>query len=99
MAFRIEELSGSLIKSGRFKDSIEPFFLELEQAWENGVITVNELRVLERSFAHLLLVPNAEDARLLGEKMLTLHMRILSIKQPFDDEAFEANVKASREAD
>lgn len=92
--FKIEELSGSLIKSGRFKESIGPFILELDVALEKGVITRLEMIVLQREFCHLLLVPDAIEAKKLGDKMLALSLRM----PPLPDSEFHENVRKCRKS-
>jgi hypothetical protein len=90
--FKIEELSGSLIKSGRFDDAIRVFFNELDKAHENGVISRDEMIRLQREFSYLLLRPDAAQAKKLGDAMLALSLRM----PPVAEAVFEKNVKDSR---
>jgi hypothetical protein len=76
--FKIDtvELSGSLIKSGRFQEAIPLLFQELDEAHGNGVITHDELMSIQLDFCRLLLKPDAKNADWLGTKMLHLAVRI-----------------------
>ena len=94
MGFKIEELSGSLIKSGRFKEAINPFVSELDKAHEKGVITRAEMILLQKAFCHLLLVPVVADARALGDKMLALQLRMPSISES----EFLGNLRESKKS-
>jgi hypothetical protein len=76
MSFKIEELSGSLIKSGKFAEAIVPFFRELDEAHGNGVITHNEFLALQQDFCWLLLKPDVQKAQSLGTRMMYLAIRI-----------------------
>ena len=78
--FKIEELSGSLIKSGRFQDAIEVFNKELMEAMYEGVISTSELLgpggIISR-FNHILLNPSNLDAvNKLGDDMIYIAIRI-----------------------
>lgn len=90
--FKIEELSGSLIKSGRFRDAIIPFISELDKAHAQGVITSGESKMLHRAFCELLLIPDASSATILGDKMLALSLRM----PPIEVAEFHRNVEDSR---
>jgi hypothetical protein len=95
--FKIEELSGSLIKSGRFKDAITAFVVELAAADNAGLVTAVEHMNLQKEFCNLLLVPDAKAAASLGDKMLALRLRVIS-RLSLPKEEFDENVKKSREA-
>jgi hypothetical protein len=96
--FKIEELSGSLIKSGNFKDAIDPFYAELDEAFIAGCITYNEWLGLSKAFAWILLNPsNYEDVKAVGDKMIALAVRLEKLPAVSTEE-FNANVKKSREA-
>lgn len=98
--FKINELSGHLIKSGRFKEAIPKFYDELKECVANGVISFRETTQLSEAFAHILLNPSdILEVNSLGDKMITLVLRIPGKIPTVTEEEFEANVKASREAD
>lgn len=97
--FKIEELSGSLIRSGRFKEAIPIFFMELKAAMSHAVITDIEMFSLSQAFASILLNPsNHELVEDLSSKMIKLALRIPNMV-PTVSVDYETNVKASREAD
>ncbi len=78
--FKIEELSGSLIKSGRLKDAIEKFGYELQLSLSKGVLTENEVfgtdGIIAR-FNRILLNPNnVEEVMKLGDDMIFIAIRI-----------------------
>lgn len=94
--FKIEELSGSLIRSGRFKDAIPKFFEELRLALTRGVITEGEMFALSSDFAEILLNPsNIDNVSFVSERMLKLALRIPDYV-PNVTTDYEKNVKASR---
>lgn len=95
--FKIEELSGNLIKSGRFKEAIPKFRYELCRALDHGVIKNIELFDLIEDFNELLLVPDASKAADIGNRMLQLALRTPDIIELTKTE-FGKNVKESREA-
>lgn len=98
--FKLNELSGSLIKQGRFKESIDVFYNELELAVDNHVITWKELSDLSRDFSKILLNPSDYSfVQRLGTQMVNLAIRIPGYVPKATPEEFEANVKASREND
>lgn len=94
--FKIEELSGSLIKSGKFNEAIVPFFKEIDHAQAWGVITHNEMLTLQEDFCWLLLHPDVKKAENLGTRMLNLAIRIPG-KVEVVKEEFDKNVQESRE--
>jgi hypothetical protein len=97
--FKLEELSGSLIRSGRFKDAIPIFYFEVKMALSRGVISELEMFSLSQDFATVLLNPaDVDTVSELGEKMIKLALRIPGLV-PVVSEDYEANVKASREAE
>lgn len=96
--FRLDELSGHLIKSGRFKDAIDKFYFELDTAKTLGVITYDEFYFLSRQFAFILLNPSDyKEVEALGNKMLNLAIRIPGKLPIVSEEEFKKNVKQSRE--
>lgn len=98
--FKLDELSGHLIKSGRFKEAIPKFYAELEEARINGVISLKEMTSLSKDFAEILLNPSSySDVEILGNKLIALVVRIPGKLKKVSEEEFDANVKASREAD
>lgn len=96
--FKIEELSGSLIKSGQFRQAIPMFNRELKSAVDAGCITLSEMFHLNAEFFELLLIPNVAKAEDLGEKMIKLALRIPSYVKIVTKDEFDKNVKESREA-
>lgn len=89
--FKIKELSGQLIRSGRFGDAIEPFNQELKRALDNGVITIEELFTLNERFAKILLNPSDfKEVNSLGNAMIQVALRIKGLVEPVDKEADEA---------
>lgn len=96
--FKIEELSGSLIRSGKFKEAIPTFNRELQFAMNRGCITLGELFDINTEFCELLLVPSVTEAEDLGNKMIKLALRIPDFVPIVPAVEFDANVKASREA-
>lgn len=97
--FKIEELSGSLIRSGRFKEAISVFQNEIRLALNAGVITEAEMFNLQFRFCSILLNPSDMFAvNTLSDSMLKLAMRIPGYLPKVTPEEFEKNVKASREA-
>lgn len=97
--FKIEELSGSLIRSGRFREAIPAFNRELQFAMNRGCITLGELFDLNTSFCQILLNPsNVDYVSELSDKMIRLAMRIPDF-MPVVTSDYEENVKASREAE
>jgi hypothetical protein len=95
-SFKLDELSGSLIKSGNFSQAICPFFAELDEAMLYGVISRDETRTLQEDFAWLLLNPDAKKADYLGSKMLNLALRIPGKMKPVSSDEFDKNVENSR---
>jgi hypothetical protein len=96
--FKIEELSGSLIRSGRFKDAIPAFHAEIRLALKHGVITEAEMFNLLQGFAAILLCPSDMfGVEVLSESMQRLALRIPDYVPQVSQEQFDANVKASRE--
>lgn len=96
--FKIEELSGSLIRSGKFKEAIPSFNRELQFAVNRGCITLDELFEINTEFCQLLLVPNVVEAEDLGDKMIKLALRIPDFVPAVPLVDFDNNVKESREA-
>jgi hypothetical protein len=95
--FKIEELSGSLIRSGRFVDAIPAFNRELQFAINRGCITLGELFSLNTMFCNILLNPSDYDeVAELSDKMIKLALRIPDFV-PVVCSDYEENVKASRE--
>jgi hypothetical protein len=95
--FKIEELSGHLIRSGRFRDAIWPFSNEVQAALHHGVITLEELFALQRAFSFILLNPsNPDEVVQLSNRMLKLALRIPGYVPSVGSEEFEKNLKASR---
>jgi hypothetical protein len=76
--FKIDtvDLSGSLIKSGKFNEAIGLFFKELDEAHANGVLSHDEIMKLQMDFCELLLKHDAKKADWLGNRMLHLAIRI-----------------------
>ena len=80
MMFKIEELAGTLIKSGRFVDAINIFGQEVNLAYDYGVITKEELfgpnGIIAR-FNRILLNPaDVEEVKKLGDDMIFIAIRI-----------------------
>jgi len=78
--FQIEELAGSLIKSGRFQDAIEVFGKELLLAMGFGVITKEEVfgtdGIIAR-FNRIILNPcNLDEVNKLGDDLIFIAIRI-----------------------
>jgi hypothetical protein len=78
--FKIDELAGQLIKSGRFTDAIPVFGKELEKALAANVVTKTEVfgetGIIAR-FNRILLKPNnVEDAQKLGDDLICIAIRI-----------------------
>lgn len=97
--FKIEELSGSLIRSGRFADAIWPFSNELQAALHHGVISIDEMFTLNRHFNRILLNPSkTEEVVDLSNRMIKLALRIPDYVPVAKQKEFDKNVKASREA-
>lgn len=96
--FKLEELSGSLIRSGRFKEAIPVLLNELFRALKHGVISEDEMRNILTRFGCILLNPSdMVDVRNLSESMLRLVLRIPGYVPTVSYEEFDKNVKASRE--
>lgn len=97
--FRLEELSGSLIKQGRFAEAIDRFYCEINIARQHGVITLTEFVDLSRAFAKVLLNPSCfDEVQTLGNQMLQLAIRIPNYVPTISEKEFKKNVKESREA-
>jgi hypothetical protein len=101
--FKIEELAGSLIKSGRFKEAVPHVLNELAIAMRNGVVTERELLnpvcgLLAR-FMHVCLNPtNVDEVQKLGNAFIMLALRTPGMVEIASKEEYEKNVKESREA-
>jgi hypothetical protein len=78
--FKIDELAGTLVKSGRFKDAIPVLGKELQMAIEHRVITNQEYfgpRGIMARFCEMLLNPNSADAaQKLGDDLICIAIRI-----------------------
>lgn len=73
----MKELSGHLIKSGKFFHSIDVFIEELDLAHQKGVITLEEQKSLMKEFCLFLLNPSRfEEIQDLGDRMLQLAIRM-----------------------
>lgn len=95
--FKIEELSGHLIRSGRFKEAIPTFNRELQFAINRGVIGLGEVFELNTTFCSILLNPSdVDDVSELANRMIRLALRIPDFV-PVVSHDYEENVKASRE--
>lgn len=93
----MQELSGHLIKSGKFYQAIEIFFEELELAVHNGVITYDERKALTVEFSLALLNPSRfREIQDLGNKMLLLALRTPEYVKDFNQKDFNQNVKDSK---
>jgi hypothetical protein len=89
--FKIKELSGQLIKSGRFVDAIKPFNQELRLALDNGVITIDELFDLNTRFAEVMFNPsNFKEVNLLGNQMVQVALRVKGLVEEVKKEEDEA---------
>lgn len=89
--FKIKELSGQLIRSGKFADAIEPFNQELKLALDNGVITIDELFTLNERFGKILLNPSDfKEVNGLGNAMIQVALRIKGLVEEVDKEEDEA---------
>jgi hypothetical protein len=96
MHFKVEELAGSLIKSGRFKEAIPRFTALLGAALDQGVVTENEYYEVLREFMHILLNPSDfNQVQEYGNKILSLNLRL---HRPTSTEklVFDKNLKESR---
>jgi hypothetical protein len=101
--FKINELAGSLIKSGRFKDAVPIVINELAIAMRHGVITqeelLNPIGGLLARFMHICLDPSDYDSvQKLGNAFIMLALRIPGMVETCSQEEYELNVKESREA-
>lgn len=101
--FKIHELAGSLIKSGRFKDAVPVVINELAIAMRNGVITqeelLNPITGLLSRFMHICLDPSDfEKVQKLGNAFILLALRTPGMVEVCSQEEYEQNVKESREA-
>ncbi len=96
----MEELSGSLIKSGKFRQAIPQFTTELRMALKNGVISEQEIfgsKGLLNRFSAILLNPsNFDEVQALGNSMLHLALRIPNAVPVVTKDVFDRNVKDSR---
>ena len=89
--FKIKELSGQLIRSGRFADAIEPFNQELRMALDGGVISIDELFDLNTRFAKVLLNPSTfREVNQLGNQMIQVALRIKGLVEEVKKEEDEA---------
>lgn len=78
--FKLDELAGSLVKSGRFLEAIPEFLKELNLAMEHGVLTESEIYgqqgVIAR-FCYVCLNPsNYDEVHKLGSDLILIAMRI-----------------------
>jgi hypothetical protein len=98
--FKLEELSGTLIKSGRFKEAVPVFSHEIRQALAYGILTEKELfEVIIPEWSIILLNPsNFDQVQKFGNMMLQLALRIPNKLPRVSHEEFDNNVKKSREA-
>lgn len=99
--FKIEELSGSLIKQGRFKEAIPKVINELHVALNKGAIGEEELFNpiigLPAVLAQICLNPSdMKQVNAFGDKMLNLAIRCGLLEIAKSDE-YEKNVRESRE--
>lgn len=75
--FKIEELSGSLIRSGKFKEAIPQFNSEMVAAMEAGCLGITEFFFVNEQFQNILLNPsNMDDVEALSTSMIRLALRI-----------------------
>jgi hypothetical protein len=78
--FKIAELAGTLVKSGRFTDAIPVMGKELQLAIAHRVITNEEYfgpNGIMTRFCKMLLNPNSvEDAQKLGDDLIFIAIRI-----------------------
>lgn len=100
--FKIEELAGSLIKQGRFREAIPKVMNELCIALYKGVITEDELfnpiSGMPAVLAQVCLNPtNLKQVNAFGDKLLSLAIRC-GLVEVTTAEEFNKNVKDSREA-
>ena len=100
--FKIEELSGSLIKQGRFKEAIPKVMNEIAIALNKGFLTEDELlnpvSGIPATLARVCLNPSdIKTVNLLGDKMLRLAIRC-NLLEVVKTEEYDKNVQESREA-
>lgn len=90
----LEFKAGQLVKMGKFKDAIPLFYDELYQAIEAGVTNPSEFLNLSEDFSRVLLNPSDFDhVQRLGDKMLSLAMRVPGSMPKITKEEFYANIK------
>lgn len=95
--FKIEELSGSLIRSGKFSEAIPKFWSEIQLALQHGIITQAELLECGEYFSRILLNPSdVDEVNALAGHMIKLAFRIPDYVPSVPTEEFKDNVKASR---
>ena len=101
--FKIEELSGSLIKQGRFDAAIPKVINELHIALNKGVISEDELfnpvYGMPAVLARICLNPsNMDVVNKFGDKMLSIAIRC-GLLEVARTEEYDKNVQESREAE
>lgn len=93
--FRLDEISGSLIKQGRFKEAITKFYYEIDLAINSNAISYKEMMALCESFSHLLLSPSVDAAKELGDKMIMLAIRLPNYVPRVGNEFYD-NIEKSK---
>jgi hypothetical protein len=90
--------SGQLIKMGKFKDAITPFYDELAVAMDAKVTNPVECFNISKRFSRIMLNPSDfDEVQAVGDAMLRLIMRIPGYLEPVSKEDFYKNVKMNYE--
>lgn len=94
--FKVTEIAGQLIKSGKFNDAIPVVIDELDYALREGVIMRDEMLALVQDWTHVLLNPSDfEQVQRVGERFISLAMRLPDYVQQVDQTEYKKNIEKS----
>lgn len=94
--FKVKEVAGQLIKSGRFKEAIPLVAKELDEAIAHSLVPTSTIIGLLEDWSYILLDPSDfDEVQTLGNKFIQLAVRIPGYVEQVNREEYEKNKKAS----